>query len=61
MTKNGKAIGKRIKVYGKILNNTKSRLILKTGSVTSSAAIKNVIKKFQTLNIIKDITLMLSV
>ena len=43
-----------IKLWSKILNNTKSRLILKTGSVTSNAAIKNVIKKLKENNVQKN-------
>ena len=37
---------KTIKLWSKILNNTNSRLILKTGSKTSALAFKNILKKF---------------
>lgn len=35
-----------IKLWSKILNNTNSRLILKTGSKTSALTFKNILKKF---------------
>ena len=36
-----------IKLWSKILNNTNSRLILKSGSTSSDSTVKNVIKKFK--------------
>ena len=36
-----------IKLWSKILNNTNSRLILKSGSTSSDSTVKNIIKKFK--------------
>ena len=42
-----KLCSKTIKVWSKILNNSNSRLILKSGSATSNTTIKNIRKKFE--------------
>ena len=42
-----KLCSETIKVWSKILNNSNSRLILKSGSATSNTTIKNIRKKFE--------------